>query len=161
MWLGNFFLTCVIGKKTTDLNFARFNSHVQDLYFWTLPTLSPREFHSNGKIDEHATFQWKGANKYPQFMIGVLDQAKIGDQQFWKEKFHATNGKAQHALMDNQVFSFWRGERQGFFVFFPCSQCAPIMFSSSSQCVLKMFPKAFQIIPWFYPIWFVLSSIFN
>jgi len=23
----------VIGKKTTNLNFARFNSHVQDLYF--------------------------------------------------------------------------------------------------------------------------------
>jgi len=77
MWLGKKDLTGVIGKKkTTDLNFTHFSSHVQDLYFLTLPTFSPREFPPHGKIGEHATFQWKGANKYPQFIIGVLDQAK-------------------------------------------------------------------------------------
>jgi hypothetical protein len=31
-------------------------------------------------------------NKYPQFIMGVLAQAKNGDEQFWK------HGKAQHAL---------------------------------------------------------------
>jgi hypothetical protein len=29
--------------------------------------------------------------------MGVLAQAKNGDKQFWKEKFRAANGKAQHA----------------------------------------------------------------
>jgi hypothetical protein len=32
--------------------------------------------------------------------------AKNGDTQFWKEKFHAAIGKAQHALMMGAVFSF-------------------------------------------------------
>lgn len=30
--------------------------------------------------------------------MGVFAQAKNGDEQLWKEKFHAANGKAQHAL---------------------------------------------------------------
>jgi hypothetical protein len=28
-----------------------------------------------------------------------LAQVKNGDEQFWKEKFHATNGKVQHAII--------------------------------------------------------------
>jgi len=28
-----------------------------------------------------------------------------GDKQFWKEKFHAANGKAQHAITNGPVFS--------------------------------------------------------
>jgi hypothetical protein len=142
MWLGKRKLKGVIGKKPTDLNFAHFNSHVQDLYFWTLPTLSPREFPSNGKIGEHATSQWKGANKYAQFIIGVLNQAKNGDKQFWKEKFHATNGKAQHGLMDNQVFSFWKGTGGGWgdrdFLFFSLVPNVP---PSCSHQVLNVFSK--------------------
>jgi hypothetical protein len=36
-----------------------------------------------------------------------LAQAKNGDQQFWKKKFHAGDEKAQHALMNDPVsFSF-------------------------------------------------------
>jgi hypothetical protein len=31
-------------------------------------------------------------------MMGVIAQAKNGDEQFWKYKFHAANGKAQHAF---------------------------------------------------------------
>jgi hypothetical protein len=59
-----------------------------------------------------------------------------GDKQFWKEKFHAANGKAQHALMNGavQFFSqiFEGGEGRGNF-FLVCfsplfSQCVPIMF---------------------------------
>jgi hypothetical protein len=30
--------------------------------------------------------------------MGVLIQAKSGDYHFLKQKFHAANGKAQHAL---------------------------------------------------------------
>jgi hypothetical protein len=29
---------------------------------------------------------------------GVLAQAKTGDELFWEEKFHATNGKAQACI---------------------------------------------------------------
>jgi uncharacterized membrane protein YesL len=69
-----------------------------------------------------------------------------GDQQFWKERFHATNGKAQHAFIMAFVFSFWGGVGGVIFGFFPCSQCAPNMFSSCSLEVLqvpKLFLKAF------------------
>jgi hypothetical protein len=49
---------------------------------------------------------------------------KNGDEQFWKEKFHAPDWKAQHALMNNPGFFFLRvggGERRGDrdFLFFP------------------------------------------
>ncbi len=37
-------------------------------------------------------------NKYPQFIMGVLTQAKNGDQQFWKQKFHVANEKTQLAF---------------------------------------------------------------
>jgi hypothetical protein len=50
-----------------------------------------------------------------------LAQAKNGDKQFWRAKFHAPNGKAQHALMMGLVFPFWwwgRGDYCFFFFFF-------------------------------------------
>jgi hypothetical protein len=37
-------------------------------------------------------------NKYPLFIMGVFAQAKNGDEQFSKGKFHAANGRAQHVL---------------------------------------------------------------
>ncbi len=37
-------------------------------------------------------------NNFPQFIMGVLAQAKNGDEQFQRYKFHAANGNAQHAL---------------------------------------------------------------
>ncbi len=43
-------------------------------------------------------------NNYSQFIMGVLAQGKNGDEQFWKQKFHAANGKAQHAFK-TQFFS--------------------------------------------------------
>jgi len=80
---------------------------------------------------------------------------KNGDQQFWKEKFHAANEEAQHAIMNNPVFFFLKvgegGGIGGVFVFPTCSQCVPIMFSN-------VFPKMFPIAPGFYPIWFAQSS---
>ncbi len=48
-------------------------------------------------------------------------------------QFHAANGKAQHALMNDSNF-------------FPCFQAVP-------RC-----PKMFPIAPGFYPIWFAQSS---
>jgi hypothetical protein len=30
--------------------------------------------------------------------MGVLVQVENGDEQFWDEKIHVANGKAQHAL---------------------------------------------------------------
>jgi len=30
--------------------------------------------------------------------MGVVAQAKTGDEQFWKQKFHGANAKAQLAL---------------------------------------------------------------
>jgi hypothetical protein len=61
-----------------------------------------------------------------------------------KEKFHAANKKAQHALMRRPIyFSFGGGQKRGYF-FFTCSQCVPIMFESdspSSQVVLQDIPN--------------------
>jgi hypothetical protein len=61
--------------------------------------------------------------------MGVLVQAKNGDELFWEEKFHAANGKAQAC---NQgalgLFSFLSlgGGGEGFlFPFFSGSQCVP------------------------------------
>jgi hypothetical protein len=63
--------------------------------------------------------------RYPSSWKG-LAQAKNGDEQFWKEKLHAANGKAQHALMNcTNFFLFeWVGG-EGFFVFFSCSKTVP------------------------------------
>jgi hypothetical protein len=46
-------------------------------------------------------------------------KAKNGDKQFWKEGFHATKGKAKHALV-GWVGVKGKGGRL-FFVFLPCS----------------------------------------
>ncbi len=80
-------------------------------------------------------------NKYPQFIMGVLAQAKNGDKQFWKQKFHAVNGKAQHALkLPWFIFllSFFLGGGEIFFifpVFSICSLQVPNGFPSGSQYV--------------------------
>jgi hypothetical protein len=42
---------------------------------------------------------------------------KNDDEQFWKEKFHAANGKAQHALMNGLVFFFMSGGKGCFLSF--------------------------------------------
>jgi hypothetical protein len=79
-----------------------------------------------------------------------LGQAKNGDQQFWKQKFHAANEEAQHALMNNPVFFFVSGGNRDFLFFSTCSQCVhkfPDVFS-------KMFP----IGPGFCPTWFAQIS---
>jgi hypothetical protein len=89
-----------------------------------------------------------------------LTQAKNDDQQYWKEKFHTANGKAQHA---HGPYLFLLGVRWGgelFFVFLPGSQCVPNMFSSCSLKVLqvfKLFPKVFPVVPHL-SIWFAQSS---
>jgi hypothetical protein len=49
-------------------------------------------------------------------------EAKNGDKQFWKEGFHATKGKAEHAQVG--WVGGWEGGLGGgglFFVFLPCS----------------------------------------
>jgi len=81
----------------------------------------------------------------------VLAQAKNGDEQFWKEKFHAANGKAQHALKVPQFFfllSF--GLWGGFFSFFLCSLQVPNGFPICS-------PRVFSIAPRFNLICFAQS----
>ncbi len=48
-------------------------------------------------------------NYVPKILSLVLAQAKIGNEQFWKKKFHVVNGKAQHALTMAQFFPFMGG----------------------------------------------------
>jgi hypothetical protein len=62
----------------------------------------------------------------------VLAQAKNGDEQFWKEKYHASNRKAQHAVINSLVFFFLKGGRgeEGIFSLVP-----------------NMFPWGFIIFP--------------
>ncbi len=66
-------------------------------------------------------------NKYPQFIMevgcslqAVLAQAKNGDKLFWKEKFHAANGKAQACTQHALLFLIEGWEDS--FSFFPGSQ---------------------------------------
>jgi hypothetical protein len=93
---------------------------------------------------------------------GVLAHAKNGDKVFWKEKFHAANGKAQ-ACIQGALFFFFLcfgggGERKDFSLFFPTSQCVRTMFLSSSQWVPNIFPNIFPIPPHFYMPWKMVSS---
>ncbi len=100
-------------------------------------------------------FGWGGGGEdffhfsfVPKFLPWLLAQAKNGDLQFWKQKFHAANGNAQHALMNDPVFSFLRGGIVIFFCFLPlfpmCSHKALIKSTLSSQKVLK-FSKCSQM----------------
>jgi hypothetical protein len=82
------------------------------------------------------------ADKYsyyvPRFLPLPLAKAKNGDQQFWKEKFHAANEEAQLALMNGPGFSFLKGGGgDGFFVF----SLVPNLSPSGSQSVLKCVPQ--------------------
>jgi hypothetical protein len=64
--------------------------------------------------------------------MGLLAQAKNGDEQFRKGKFHAANGKAQHALIFI-LLSLGGGRRIFFFAFFLCFQHVPFKFPMGSQ----------------------------
>jgi hypothetical protein len=98
--------------------------------------------------------------RYPNSLVWVLAQVNDGDEQFWKEKFHAANGKAQHSQTVQFFSCGHRGEgtgggREGFcsFPFFPmCSHHVPIKFPN-------MFLKMFSIAPRLYPIWFAQSVL--
>jgi hypothetical protein len=68
--------------------------------------------------------------------------ARIGMQSWWALFFHFGGGE------------------ELFFVFLPCSQCVPNMFSYCSFEVLKLFLKVFPTAPQFYLIWCARSSIF-
>jgi hypothetical protein len=84
----------------------------------------------------------------PKFLPLQLAQVKNGDQQFWKEQFHAANPKAQHPLMMGPVFLGG--------VFF--SPLFPMCFQHVPKLLSNMFLKMFPILPRFYPIWFAQSS---
>jgi hypothetical protein len=53
-------------------------------------------------------------------------QAKNGDKQFWKEGFHAANGKGEHALTG-------KGGGGDLIVFLPCSISAPAISLGEKQ----------------------------
>jgi hypothetical protein len=57
-------------------------------------------------------------------MSQPLAQVKNGDQQFWKKRFHATNGKVQHALMMGPCFFFW-GSGVSYYYYFFLGQICP------------------------------------
>jgi hypothetical protein len=52
----------------------------------------------------------------PKILTLPLAEVKNGGKQFWKENFHAANGKAQDALMNSPVSLFFEGARgEGYF----------------------------------------------
>ncbi len=56
----------------------------------------------------------------PQILPLPLAYVNNGDQQFWKEKFHAANGKASACTHKRSVFFFLKGGgREFFFPLFP------------------------------------------
>jgi len=74
---------------------------------------------------------------YLTFFIWMQQKMQVfnvdyGEEQLWKEKFHAANGKAQHALMNGPVSFFLKWGRRVFVFFslFPmCSYHVPMGFS--------------------------------
>jgi len=85
---------------------------------------------------------WHWEDSVPQFVTLPLAQAK----QFWKQKFHAANEKAQHALMRGLVFFFLEAED---FFFSYCSHHIPMGFpkaSPSSQVVPQDFPNSTSVL---------------
>jgi hypothetical protein len=94
---------------------------------------------------------------------GTLAHAKNGDEVFWKEKFHAANGKAQACIQGALSFFFLcfrvrGGGRKDFFSIFSTSQCGCTMFLSSSQWVPNIFPNIFSVPLHFYMPWKMVSS---
>ncbi len=82
---------------------------------------------------------------YLTFFIWMQQKMQVfnvnrGNEQLWKEKFHAPNGKAQHALTNGPVSFFLKWGR-GFFVFSPF---VPNVFPSCSHGALIKFPKCSQ-----------------
>jgi hypothetical protein len=78
-------------------------------------------------------------------------QAKNGDKQFWKQKFYATNEKAQHTLMRGPIFFRFMEGGGGifnFFLLFPmCSHDILLGFLLDSPRVHQvpnLFPKETQ-----------------
>jgi len=59
---------------------------------------------------------------------GSIQKLKNGDEQFWKRKFHAANGKGSTCTHERSSFFFFEG--RGIFKKLP-------LFPSSSQRVLK------------------------
>jgi hypothetical protein len=83
---------------------------------------------------EQQTFTCNGVQtQRRQFLF-----CQCGDEQFWKEKFHAANGKAQRALVNGPVFFFLIGAERDIYIF--------LLFSNGSQ-VPEVFPKMFPIAP--------------
>jgi len=102
--------------------------------------------------------------RYPNSLVWVLAQVKDGDKQFWKEKFHAANGKVQHSETVQFFFCGHMGNgdrwgREGFFVFFPSVKCVPICSHHVPKVFPNMFFKMFPTAPWFYPVWFAQSCL--
>jgi len=81
-------------------------------------------------------------NRYLSSWNGILAQAKNGNEQFWKEKFCAASGKAQHALMDS-FFLFERVGERGEGFYFILFVVVLNVFSSCSLEVLIKFSKDF------------------
>jgi len=92
----------------------------------------------------------------PQNSAPAVSLGENGDKQFCKEKFHAANGKAQHALVNGPIFFFLRGQGEMDFFF---SLLVPNVFPSCSQRVKKVFLKMFPIAPVLYPMWFGLGEV--
>jgi len=83
-----------------------------------------------------------GPHYVPKILSLTLAYTKNGDQQFWKEKFHAANEEAQHALMNDPVFFLGGGE---YFVFFCCvliMVSKSLSFQSVPKCVPQDVPNS-------------------
>jgi hypothetical protein len=77
----------------------------------------------------------------PQNSAPAISLGENGDEQFCKEKFHAANGKAQHALMNSPDFFFLRGQGETDFWFF---LLVPNVFPSCSQGLPKCSSRCSQ-----------------
>jgi hypothetical protein len=92
--------------------------------------------------------------------MGVLAEAKNGDEQFWNIEISCSQWEGSACTHDGPCFLLFEGVGGGGLKKFPL---VPNIFSPCSQRVLKFsnaFPFMFPIPPGFYPIWFAQSSTF-
>jgi len=82
--------------------------------------------------------------------MGVLAQAKNGDQQFLEIEISCNQWEGSACTQSALILFFlsfgwwWSGAGRGFFSFFLCSQDVPFLFPSGSQYVPyvpSVFPK--------------------
>jgi hypothetical protein len=83
------------------------------------------------------------SNKYPQFIMGVLAQAKNGDEQFWNIEISCSQWEGSACTQSALIFFFqvWGGDKRIFFKNSSVPKHVPFKFPMGSHQVPNVFSK--------------------